>query len=170
MIPRSVHVLIFQIINWFKSYQQAYEKINPPAYYRIIDIHKNQKHETRLTVQRIGKATVFECSPISIAQDEQLHESFSKADVRTITFLAQQALTAPKYAIVAQLFEDEHTVFRLQKIGMSDYIEKSASDITKDKQIMASLSSSDAHMVGYVDASEKVYADLLTIPNFNMLG
>jgi hypothetical protein len=153
--------MLQQVVAWFKSYQQAYEQINPPAIYRIVDIKKNQKHETILTVQVIGKAVIFHYSPIDIVRDDRLLEGFSKRDIRTITWFAQQELTAPKYTVTTQMTDGDQTVFRLQKVGDTKYIEKHAQEISLDPEMMKSLSAEDAHLIGYVSASEKTVAEML---------
>lgn len=163
MTSWTMQKMLQQVVAWFKSYQQAYERINPPAIYRIVDIKKNQKHETILTVQVIGKAVVFHYSPIDIVRDDRLLESFSKQDIRTITWFAQQELTAPKYTVTTQMTDGDQTVFRLQKVGDTKYIEKHAQEISLDPEMMKSLSAEDAHLIGYVSASEKTVNEMFTI-------
>jgi len=65
----------------------------------------------------------------------------------------------PKYRIIAQIFEGNKTIFHLQKIGTNDYIEKAACDISQDINMICSLNSQDAYIVGYVNASEKLFSD-----------
>ncbi len=65
----------------------------------------------------------------------------------------------PKYKIIAQLFDGDKTTFHLQKRGKNNWIEKTADDISKDINIISSLSSQDAYVVGYVSASEKLFYD-----------
>jgi len=68
--------------------------------------------------------------------------------------------TVPKYAIVAQLFNDTQTVFRLKSIGEDRFIDKSANAIYQEPDILMSLSSEDAHLIGYVCAAERVLLDM----------
>lgn len=73
-------------------------------------------------------------------------------------------MVIPKYRIIAQLFESDRTTFRLQKAGKNECIEKTASDISQDINIISSLSTQDAYIVGYVSASEKLLSDFLLLP------
>lgn len=163
MTSWNMQSLLQQVAAWFKTYQQAYERINPPAIYRIVDIKKNQKQETILSVQVIGKAVVFHYSPVDIVRDDRLLESFSKQDVRTITWFAQQELTAPKFAVTTQMTDGDQTIFRLQKTGETKYVEKNAQQISLDPDVVKSLSAEDAHLIGYVSASEKTLTEMLAL-------
>lgn len=160
MLPRSIHQFIAQIMLWLRSYIQAYERVNPPTRCQVIDIKEGSKQGTSIVVQCVDKPSVFESSPAAIVENESMLERFSKRDVRTITYLAEQAQNKPKYTIIAQLFGGEHTVFRLRVTGTSDYIEKTAQEISMDANLIETLSRADALLVGYVSASEKMINDM----------
>lgn len=68
-------------------------------------------------------------------------------------------MSIPEYRIIAQIFEGNKTIFRLQKTGEYDYIEKTASDISQDVNMISSLNRKDAYVIGYVSASEKLFFD-----------
>lgn len=160
MISQTMQRLLQFVATWIKTYQQAYERSNPPAIYRIIEIKKNSKHDVILTIQIIGKAVVFHYSPLDILKDNQLLESFSKQDVRTITWLAQQEVTRPKYAVTSQKMVGDQAIFKLQKLGNDEHMEKKAGEISLDRELIESLGPKDAHMIGYMSAQEKTLSDI----------
>ena len=61
-----------------------------------------------------------------------------------------------QYTIVSQSFKSHETLFRLQKMGTYDFIERTAHEITLDTNILKHLSSIDAHLIGYVYATESL--------------
>lgn len=146
-----------QIGSWFKAYQQAYEKINPPTIYRLLDVKEKQENEYILTVHVVGTAQSFQCPALEVVKDDRLLEGFSKQDVRNISYYAQQTLNAnKKYAIANQVMDGEKTRFRLIKLNEDKYIEKTAQEIALDEDLVKSISSNDAMTVGYVDALERL--------------
>lgn len=67
----------------------------------------------------------------------------------------------PKYTIIAQLFESDKTIFRLQDIKTFELIENTADAISLNIDMINSLSSTDAHLIGFVSASEKTISDIM---------
>jgi hypothetical protein len=72
-------------------------------------------------------------------------------------------MNSPKYIIIAQLFENDRTIFRLKNLKTFDCIEKTADAISLNIDIINSLSSTDAHLIGFVSASEKTFSDIIKI-------
>lgn len=148
--------LVQQIGLWFKAYQKAYEKINPPTIYRLLDIKQNQKSECVLTVHVIGTAHSFQCTALEVVKDDRLLEGFSKQDVRNISYYANKDINVKQYTIASQVIYDEKTKFRLKKINEDKYIEKTTEEIVDDKNLSGSLSGTDGITIGYVAATERL--------------
>jgi len=56
--------------------------------YRIVEVKELSTGQYKLTIQIIGKSTVFECTPQEIVTNDRMLEGFSKKDIRTITYFA----------------------------------------------------------------------------------
>lgn len=147
--------LFEQLINWFKAYLKVYEKINPPTIYRVVESSINDDKERVFTIQLIGTAQIFQCTALGVVKDDKLLEGFSKQDVRNISYYANQELLAPKYAITSQIMDSQKTLFRLRYKNNSP-IEKTAQEISLDKDLVKLLKSDDALLIGYVSASERI--------------
>ncbi len=72
-------------------------------------------------------------------------------------------INKPIYTIIAQLFESDKTIFRLQNIKTFELIENTADAISSNIDMIKSLSSTDAHLIGFVSASEKTISDIMRI-------
>lgn len=70
-----------------------------------------------------------------------------------------------QYRIVSQLLEDQRTVFRLQEIGSTHYVEMTAQDISSNHSLLNMLNSKEAHLIGYVCASENFFNVFSLIQN-----
>jgi len=64
----------------------------------------------------------------------------------------------PEYTIITQIFEGEQTVLRLQKLGTDDVIETTARAVSLNTALVKALSSQDAHLVGYISATDALHA------------
>lgn len=151
----------FSITHYFswalEKYQQLQQQNSAQDVYRIVDIQHNKAGECFLKIQIIGKAAVFECTPQEIAGNDDMFQYFSKKDIRTITYLATQEIQKPRYKILVQEFSDKvnKTVFRMKKRGETKAIEKTADQISLDKEILTHLDQEDAHRIGYIVAAEQ---------------
>lgn len=68
-------------------------------------------------------------------------------------------MEAKQYRIYGQIFNGSETLFMLQS-GSSELIEKSAREISIDKNLINSLNPNDAYIIGYVFASERALTDI----------
>lgn len=66
-------------------------------------------------------------------------------------------MSIPRYKLVGQSFEDHEVMFRLYQWRENVYLEETAYSIYHNKDLLASLDSQDAFLIGYVFASEKSY-------------
>ncbi|HLB42977.1 MAG TPA: hypothetical protein VJN02_09070 [Gammaproteobacteria bacterium] len=120
--------------------------------YRIIEITQDKNGVYTLKVQMIGKSIPpIKYSPQEIAGNDNLMAGFSKQDIRTITYLATVEMLKPKYEIHTQEIKNDsdRVFFKLKRQGSNQLIEKTADEITKDKEILNELNQVDAHKIGY---------------------
>lgn len=145
-------------ISLLKKYQELHKKVYRQESFRIVEIISNQDEECIFKIQLIGKNVLFEFSPQEIAGNDQMLEGFSKKDIRTITYHATKEIEKPQYKILSQEFQEEtnKTIFKIRKHGSTTSIEKTANQLSLSKELLNQLTQEEAHMVGYVTASEKV--------------
>lgn len=141
-----------------KAYAEIRSKQTQHAIYRLIDHKKNNTGEYEITVQLIGKSLVFKSTPKEIMANDDLLESFSKKDIRLLTYLACQDIQEPKYEILGQKFirNMNKFFFRLKHAKTGEEMEKSATEISADSSLIKSLTPEDAHTIGYVTANEQI--------------
>ena len=155
-------------MQWLLSQYQTYKKMQgADTTYRLVSINENTT-PYKLTIQVIGKATTFVATADEILSDDTLVEYFSSKDIRTITYYATKALTQPKRKIVLQRFCEKlnQIIFNVKDSEKTAIQEKTAQEISLDKELINHLSPEDAHLVGYASgnnqqASEKSQMDAL---------
>ncbi|MCD6048477.1 MAG: uncharacterized protein K0S08_2124 [Gammaproteobacteria bacterium] len=143
-------------IGWlFKQFQDL-KSHTPASVYRVVDVQeKDEKYV--ITIQIVGKATTFTAFPEEILADDKLVEYFSSKDIRTITYYATRSLTKPKNKIVIKKFCEKlnKVVFGVKHIDEDDVYEKTAEEISLDKNLLNGLTPEEAHMVGYTTAQHR---------------
>lgn len=151
---------VFQeYITWILSkYQEIQKQVQLQDVLRIVEVKKNNTGYTSLIIQVIGKASIFECSPVEIVKNDTLLESFSKKEIRLITYLASQEIKKPTYKIYVQEFCNKINkfIFKLGRYGIDKPIIKTANQISLDKELIKNLSSEDAHLIGYTTGVEQI--------------
>lgn len=151
--------MVAEYFNWvFKKYHEIQQNAQQADAFRIVEIKHNKFNECIVTVQMIGKATVFECTPHEIVANDKVLEGFSKKDIRTLTYFATNEIKKPKYKIMVQEFCDvlNKIKFKLGMRGSVNPIEKTAEQISMDKELLGKLNAEDAHLVGYTTATEQM--------------
>ena len=75
-----------------------------------------------------------------------------------------QAITAT-YRIIAQEFPEDSnkTIIRLMKYDSSESLDLTADQISLNKAILYQLSAQDAHLVGYITATEQMLLEKVRI-------
>lgn len=141
-----------------KQYKEAQRANNA---YRIVEIKEKKDSSCELVIQIVGKNITFKSRPEKIAGDDQMLENFSRQDVRTITYFATQEIKKPKYKILIHEFCSAFNkmIFSLKKSDKDEIVQKTADQISADKELLKQLSQEEAHLVGYMAASEKAEAD-----------
>jgi hypothetical protein len=150
---------IFEYLNWLlKKYHEIQQQTQRADAFRIVEIKHNKLNECVVKVQMIGKATVFECTPHEIVANDQVLEGFSKKDIRTLTYFATNEIRKPKYKILVQEFSDvlNKIKFKLGMRGSAEPVEKTAEQISLDKELLNKLNAEDAHLVGFTTATEQM--------------
>src|SRR6185295_18398670 len=93
--------------------------------YRIVEVKELSTGQYKLTIQIIGKSTVFKCTPQEIVTNDRMLEGFSKKDIRTITYFACEQNKKPKYKILQQFCDTFNKIlFQLKKRGSDELILK----------------------------------------------
>jgi hypothetical protein len=134
------------------------KEINERSAFEIISIEHNKNNECVVCVQITGKTNIFKLTPQEIISDDKLLEGFSKKNIRTLTYYATQEIQKPQYKILLQeICEKFNTMkFKLGKRGISTALEKTAEEISLDKELLNDLSPADAHTIGYTIATEQM--------------
>jgi hypothetical protein len=140
---------------WLLKKYHAYSKLQGNDNYRIVEIKKMNCGQYNLIVQVIGKSSILECTPHEIVKNDRLLESFSKKDIRTITYLACDPIK-PKYKIHTQEFsENEKQIFfKIHENKHNIIAKKTANQIMMDKNIMDNLSKEDILSIVYIAGYE----------------
>ena len=132
--------------------------------HRVVGHHKNKHGKYEVTIHLIGKPVSFDILPEEILAKDNWIESFSKKDIRALTYLANENLKNPVHELVGQRFvRNLNQFFFKLKHGIThEETEKSAEEISADPQIIKSLDPLDAHKIGYVTANEQIKRDKLS--------
>ena len=157
-MPTKPFLIFEYILSVLKKYDTLRKQYEKKEDLRVIDIRYNQWDECILKIQVTGKATVFDCTPKEIAEDDAVLGKFSTRDIRTISYLATQEITKPQYKVLAQDLQEntDKVIFKLSKHGSPQHTKKSAEEIALDKQLLNQLSQKNAYMIGYTVGIEQM--------------
>ena len=142
------------------SYQSAsifIKKSLPEHAYRILSIEQNEDEAYVAVVQITNTRQVFRMNPEEILASDQMTDSFSQRDIRTLTYLGYLGINSPKYKILAKRLSenDSSLIFAIKERGNKQYIIKTAREISCDDTLMSNFHQKDAHMIGYAVATEE---------------
>ena len=148
--------LLIRLKENYKVFAKILKENKPEAIYRVVDIEVNELDEYTTVVQMVNKSHIFRMKPEEILSNDKLTDSFSSRDIRTLTYLGYLGINSPKYKILAKRLseQDNRLVFAIREKGNTKPVIKSATEISNDKDLLDGLDQKDAHMVGYVSASE----------------
>jgi hypothetical protein len=131
-------------------------KISYEPLYRLVEIREDDGEYT-VVIQVINKGAIFIAKPEEILANDTLVDQFSPKDVRSLTYLGYLGVNSPKYKILAQrLSQSDKTIFVLKKKGEKKVILKTADQIMQETDVILSMHSQDAKIVGYTVAAEAV--------------
>ena len=147
-----------------KKYHELMDNTNRADAYRVVDIKFDVLNQCKVLVQLVGKSRIITFNPRELAACDELLEKFSKKDIRTIIYLATQEILKPKQKIIIQEFCEDtgQWIFKLKNSSHKN-IKKTASDISLNKTLLNELSQEDAHVVGYMSATESILREKKTI-------
>lgn len=158
-------------LSWvLKKYHELHQELSKKEFYRLVQIIKRPLPESYLLeIQMIGTSKIFKLTPKEIIGDDRMLETFSKQDIRTITYLACEDLEKPKLRVVSHRFSDnfKKILFCLKKTGSDDTIEKSADEISNATSMINSFHPKDAHLIGYIYGVESVTMENLEKDKIN---
>lgn len=140
-----------------QQYMQLKQELQQQQAYKIVGKETSEDGKLLLTVQLSGKSVTFKATADEILADDNLVECFSSKDVRTMTYLAcEKKFNKPKNKIVFRDFciKLNQMIFGVKKPGSEEINSKTAAEISADKDLLNDLEAKDAHMVGYMAASE----------------
>lgn len=156
----SDHMKLF-----FEAYARLKAQENGHITNRVSDYAKNENGEYEVNVQMIGKNVIFKTTPKQVMVDNFLLESFSKSDIRLLTYLACEDIKEPTHEVLGQKFVRtlNKFFFKLKHGKTGQEIEKSAEEISADPSLIKQLKPEDAHVVGYVTANEQIKAEKIKV-------
>jgi hypothetical protein len=139
-----------------KSWRDIQSSQSYTPSFRLVDISTDENENHIAKIQVISKNITFDCCPEEILAKDDMVDLFSPRDIRTLTYLGYLGVNSPKYKILAQrLSKNDQVVFALKKKGHEHTVIKTADEIMKDQDVLNTLGSKDAHLVGYTAASEQ---------------
>jgi hypothetical protein len=140
-------VSIQAYLRWVIAQYQTFQQQTQQDAYRIVAQEISKDGQCRLTIQVIGKSITFKAYPEEIAADDQMLERFSRKDVRTITYYACQEIKKPKARIIWHEFAEKlnKIVFRIKKKNHENLLEKTADQISLDKELIFTTGSEHVH-------------------------
>jgi len=141
--------------------------------YRLIGIKYTEFDNCRLKIKIIKNNSCFETTPETIAQDEVMMLGFPRHDVRTITYLACEEIRKPKFIIIGKEFckKTHKTILQILDRKKEVTFKKTASEISRDKEMLSKMSSIDSHLVSYIVTNEAVWPNSIAkVRNIGQFG
>jgi hypothetical protein len=150
--------MLITMKQWLKKLGQLWQDSKKTNLYkfRVTTIEQDDNGDYSINAQIINKNMFVKMKPEEILADDELTNSFSPLDVRTLTYLGYLGLNSPQYKILAQRLseKDNRLVFAIKEKGKKKPIIKTADEISTDEELLGSLDQKDAHMVGFTAANE----------------
>lgn len=147
-----------EYIAWiYGKYRELQKEAESNEKYRLLDVVYTTYETCELKVQIIGTDKIVYWSPQKVAADDNLIEGFSKKDIRAISYFACKEIKKPKYKITSHGFSEKlnKIVFLIKKIGSKESIEKTAAEISANKNMIKAMYPSDAHRVGFLQGCDE---------------
>ncbi|MES2203999.1 MAG: hypothetical protein V4496_02140 [Pseudomonadota bacterium] len=135
------------------------------APFTVVDYKKNKQGKFEAEVHLRRKRLIFKKLPEIILADDTLTESFSKKDIRLLTYLACENKKEPKRQMIGQSLKSSTNkiVFKLKHDKTGEEIEKDTSEIFRSPELIKTLDSEDAYTIGYVTANEQIKKEAILI-------
>jgi hypothetical protein len=156
---KKIRQFFKSFFNYVKRIREVSQESSFRPSYRVTNIEEiKEENQYTATIQVIGKNMYFKMAPEELLADDRLVNCFSPIDIRTLTYLGYLGVNNPKYKILAKRLSEnsDKTIFALRKRGERKIVTKNAHEICQDKDVLANLSATDAHEVGYTVAHEAI--------------
>ena len=133
--------------------KQSILQTNQPLY-KLVEIIKVPDNYIAV-IKIVNKNIVFQIKPEEVLANNDLVDQFSQRDIRALTYLGYLGINSPRYKILAKkCLQNEKILFVLSQKGDKKIITKTADQIINEKEIINSMASEDAKVIGYTVASE----------------
>ena len=120
--------------------------------YEILNIYVCQKTSVTKAEIKLAGRHIIEKNIAEIVTDFNLLEGFDKKTIRTLTYLATVERFEPAYSIALQQLGNEvdDYILEIRSKNGKKISNKKASEMTKDKSLIAKFSPLDANRIGYL--------------------
>jgi hypothetical protein len=147
-----------KIISRLKTFVEFIKKQNSlqnnRPIYKLVEVIKEADNYIAV-IKIVNKNIVFQIKPEEVLGNDDLVDQFSQRDIRALTYLGYLGIHSPRYKILAKkCLENEKILFVLSQKGDKRIIAKTADQILNEKDIINSMTSEDAKVIGYTVASE----------------
>jgi len=152
--------LFKRIFNRFRERCKVLAQIPGPVrlrpVYRVHSIYQDEDGSYFTLIQVINKNITLKMQPEEILANDSLTDQFSPRDIRTLTYLGYLGINSPKYSILAQRLsgQDNRFIFAIKDKQDDTMHIKTAAEISADQEVLNQLHQRDAHLVGFVSATE----------------
>lgn len=148
---------IIEYVGWLIKKQIELQQ-NQEVNFKIIKVSQNNVKDDILQIQVCKKNAIFNCKPSEITSFESLLEGFSKNEMETIKYLANKKDNSSKTQIISYRFCEKikRFVMKIKKPDSPKINEFLATELSKNKQLIDSLSQQDAYRLGYISAMEQL--------------
>lgn len=145
----------------YKSISALTKKSLPEHPYRVLSIDQDEHDQYIALIQIKNKKEIFRMKPEEILANDDITDSFSQRDIRMLTYLGYIGINSPKYKILAKRLsaDDTKLTFAIQERGKNKIMAKTAREISSNEHLITGLHQKDAHMVGYVTATEQIMSE-----------
>lgn len=145
-----------QRVNWYEWLASMVKEFMVEAktrhQYEIVDIFECKKTRFTKAVIKLSERHTKEANISDIIMDNDLIANLDPKVVRTLTYIATVERLKPDYSIVVQKMTSEVDEYILEiKSKLSgEIIEKSPSELSKDKELIAKFNPVEANKIGYL--------------------
>lgn len=153
--------ILTRIHNFFSNVSSVIKESTNVPLYKVVNIDQDDEGLYYAIVQKSNSPQIFTFKPEEILENDDLTDSFSPRDVRTLTYLGYLGMNGPRYKILAKRLSDkEHDlIYAIKERGKSGVLIKTAREITSDKDFIKKLDQEDAHDIGFTSGANSQIAE-----------
>lgn len=120
--------------------------------YKIVDILEDKKTGVTQAVIQMAQRHNDTRNVVDIVADDTLIDFFDSKTVRALTYIATVERLKPEYSIVVQQMTDKiaEYILEIKSRTSNQTIKKSASEISKNKELICQFNAVEAHRIGYM--------------------